>query len=204
MIEEFRNDILYIELITEKKDNLKMKRRKRYKLRIGENEKIVLIAIGTGLLVIGTMIFPTLPMAVQPILKMRGQKGLLKLVENLRKKNLIILSGEKIRLTRRGKEILQNKALSEIQIQRPKKWDGLWRLASYDIPKKYNRERDWFRGHLKRLDFYQIQASLWAYPYSCKEEIAILAKGLNITDYIIVMETDYLPNQDELENFYDL
>ena len=181
-----------------------MKRKRRYKIRLGENEKIVLTAIGAGLLVAGSIVFPTLPMALQPILKMRGEKGLLKLIKNLKKKNLIDLGGEKIKLTPRGKELLKNKMLYEIEIKQPEEWDGLWRLVSYDIPKTHNKERDWFRGHLRRLDFYQIQASLWVFPYPCKEEIAILAKMLNISDYIISMETDYLPNQDELEQFYDL
>lgn len=182
---------------------MKVKRRKNW-VKIGEREKEVIKLIGLGTLVVASLALPNLPVAIRSIEKIRGNKGLQKFMENLKNKNIIYLGDEKIRLTKKGKKLLQNIQISEIQIKKTKEWDGIWWLVSYDVPKSHNKSRDDFRFYLKRLNFRQIQASLWVFPYECKEEIAIIAKYLSINPFIIVMATDSLPNQEEMEEYYNL
>jgi hypothetical protein len=178
------------------------KLKKRFKL--GENEKIVLLAIGAGTFLIASLAFPNLPMALQPILKMRGNKGFLKLLKKLRDKNIIILGGERIKLTQKGRKLLKEIQIDQIEIPKQKDWDEVWHLVSYDIPDTHKKERDWFRQTLERLGFYQIQESLWVYPFDCKEEIAVIAKTMNIAPFVIVMNTNHLPNQKDMEEYFDL
>lgn len=178
-----------------------MKKRKPF---IGENEKEVLKYIGLGLFVAASLVLPNLPIALQPILKMRGNKGLQKLLKNLEKKRYINLGGEKIKLTSRGRKFLETIYLSEITIPKPKKWDGNWHLVAYDIPEIYKESRNYLRGLLERNDFYQLQKSLWVHPYECKEEIAIICKNLNILPYVVVMITERLPNEENMVAHFNL
>ncbi|KKQ18047.1 MAG: hypothetical protein US31_C0011G0029 [Berkelbacteria bacterium GW2011_GWA1_36_9] len=177
---------------------------KRKKPIIGENEKEIIKCVGLGLFVVASIVLPNLPMALQPIFKMRGNKGLQKLLKNLEKKRYINLGSEKIKLTSKGKELLQKIYISEITISKPKEWDGNWHLIAYDIPEIYRNYRDDFREFLERNNFYQTQKSLWVYPYECKEEIAVICKNLNILPYVIVMTTEKLPNEEKMVAHFGL
>lgn len=181
-----------------------MRSKHKIAFRIGEREKQIIELIGLGTLVIGSLVAPNLPVALQTISKIRGNRGLRKFLRNLENKNIIYMGGEKIRLTRRGKEFLRREKLTKIKIQKPPNWNGVWWLISYDIPKKLNKQRDNFRFFLKRLGFYQIQASLWVYPYFCKEEIAVIAREEHVSPYVIMMATDNLSNQKEIEEHFGL
>lgn len=174
------------------------------RLILGENEKKVLLAIGVGALVLGTIAAPNLPLALQPILKMRGDKGFLKLLKNLQNKGVINLGGERVMLTSRGLKLQRQLKIEEDIINIPKEWDGIWRLVSYDIPDKFKKKRDGFRATLTRLGFRKIQESLWVHPFDCREEIAVIAEDLGIAPYVIVMITDNLPREKEWELAFDL
>lgn len=186
-----------------KKDLLRVKRKKR-RIILGENEKIILLGAGAGLLIMGALVFPGLPVALQPILKMRGHKGFLKLLKKMQNKGVIYLGGERIKLTKKGLELQKQLRLEQVILKKPAEWDGIWRLISYDIPDKYKKTRDWFRWTLIRLGFKNLQESLWVYPYDCKEEIAVIAKNIGIAEYVIVMMTDSLPKQEEWEADFGL
>jgi len=40
-----------------------------------------------------------------------------------------------------------------LSIERPQQWDGKWRLVVYDVPKKYDNERGYFRSDLIKHGF---------------------------------------------------
>lgn len=182
-----------------------MKSKKRIRrLILGENEKQIILAIGAGLLLIGSLAFPALPMALQPVLKMRGHKGFLKLLKKLQDKHIIYLGGEKIKLTKIGLKLQKHFALEEAILKKPSEWDGVWRLVSYDIPDRLKKKRDWFRSTLIRLGFQKIQESLWVYPYDCKEEIAVIAQDIGIASYVIIMMTDSLPREEQWESGFNI
>src|SRR3990167_4280335 len=103
-----------------------MKKKRRIRIIIGEREKDIIKLIGLGTLIIASFAFPGLPIAFHEISKIRGNKGLQKFLENLAKKNIIYLGDEKIRLTKKGKELLKQIQISEIKIEKPQKWDGIW------------------------------------------------------------------------------
>ncbi len=189
--------------ITNKRKKIQGRKRK-HKFILGENEKKIILAIGISALVLGSLVFPNLPMALQPILKMRGRKCFSKLLKKLQDKGIIYLGGERVKLTKKGLKFQKQLKLEETILNKPKEWDGIWRLISYDIPNRLKQKRDWFRSILMRLGFLKIQESLWVYPFDCKEEIAIIAQDLGIASYVIVMITDNLPKEEEWENEFAL
>lgn len=176
-------------------------------IKIGENEKELIKIIGLGLLTVGivatAVAFPGLPMALKPFLK-RGQKNFKKEVKKLKKKGVIYLGPDEIHLTKRGKELLKLIEISEIKIEPPKKWDKLWRLVSYDVPKTKNKERDWFRHQLTNLDFTNIQDSLWAFPYDCEQEISVIAQTLGISPHVVLMQAKTIPDEKKILKRYSL
>jgi CRISPR-associated endonuclease Cas2 len=178
---------------------MKMKR-----FRIGKQEQEIIKLIGLGILVSGSLILPNLPQALKFYKSSKNTYYHIKrIINKLRSKNLIILSGEKIYLSKKGQEIAKKIEIEEIIIERTN-WDGLWRIVAWDIPEKYKKERDFFRKTLDNLGFYRIQASMWAIPFECKQEVAIIAQHLRLSPYIMHLTTDKLPNQNKLIQIFNL
>ena len=173
-------------------------------LRIGEREKEILKMIGLGALILASIAMPNLPAALRPFIKKRGKKEFRKTLQRLDEKGIIYLSGEKIKLTKRGEKILQEIEIKDLSIEKPAKWDKIWHLVSYDIPEHLKKERDWFRWNLEKLGFLQIHKSLWVLPYDCKEEIAIISQHLKISPFVVYMNTDSLPREHVWIKKFDL
>jgi len=183
---------------------LKKMYNKAMKIKIGPREKEIIKSIGLGILVIASLAIPNLPLALKPFFKTRGREKFRRILKRLEEKDVIFLGGEKIKLTKKGKDLLKEIQFREITIPKPQKWDGVWHLISYDIPDDFKQERDWFRFILKRLGFRKIQESLWVHPFECKEEIAIIAQNLSVSAFVIIMKTNHLPNQSKFKKYFKL
>ncbi len=81
-----------------------------------------------------------------------------------------------IRLTEKGKRKLAKYQFQEAVIEKPKRWDGKWRIVIFDIREEKKAVRDLLRRELKNLGFVKLQNSVWVYPYDC-EEIVIMLKA---------------------------
>ncbi|MCX6718609.1 MAG: hypothetical protein NTY81_03375 [Candidatus Staskawiczbacteria bacterium] len=64
------------------------------------------------------------------------------------------------------------------------KWDGKWRMVAFDIPDKYKKGRSALRYRLKMAGFYELQESLFLYPYDCQEEMKNLVNLFNLRKYV--------------------
>jgi DNA-binding transcriptional regulator PaaX len=117
---------------------------------------------------------------------------------------VIYLSGEKIRLTKKGRELAKKILVEDIRIKHGDNWDGIWQLVSYDIPETRKKERDYFRKVISDLGFKQIQDSLWVFPWQCTEEIAIICQNLGIAPFVAYLNTKHLPRQSYLEKYFNL
>lgn len=171
---------------------------------MGENEKEIIKMVGLGVLVLSSFVLPGLPIALKPFIKKQGKKRFQRTLKNLDEKGVIYLHGDRIKLSKKGQKLLKEIQIKEIEISLPAKWDSIWRLVSYDIPDSFKKERDWFGWTLKRLGFKRIQESLWAYPYECKEEIAVIAQNLRISPFVIIMATNHLPQEQKLIKLFNI
>ncbi|MBI1857033.1 hypothetical protein HY003_01290 [Candidatus Saccharibacteria bacterium] len=54
------------------------------------------------------------------------------------------------------------------------RWDGKWRIVTFDIPEQHKQVRDYLSRHMKRVGFKQLQRSVFVYPYGVEEFVAIL------------------------------
>lgn len=93
-----------------------------------------------------------------------------------------------IMLSSKGKKRLKVALVSEISIQAQKKWDGKWRIVSFDIPREMRSRRYELLRELHRLGFEKVQQSMWVYPFPCEEEIKKITELLGIQDSIMLLE----------------
>lgn len=174
-------------------------------MKIGFREKQILEAVGIGAILVGAIVLPGLPLALGLLLKNNkyGRQNVQKSIKRLENKNLIYLSGEKIKLTQKGRDIIKRMQAEDITIEKTK-WDGIWRLVAYDVPERRKKERDYFRMRLIGLGFLEVQKSLYVIPYECLQEIAVFGQSLGLAPYILYMNTSSLPRQDKYKKRFSL
>ena len=85
--------------------------------------------------------------------------------------------------------------IERIGIQKPRQWDGKWRVVLFDIPEKKKAARDALRAKLKELDFQELQHSVHIVPYHCKDEIDFLTEFFELRPWVYYLETETLSNE---------
>ncbi len=89
-----------------------------------------------------------------------------------------------VRLTSEGKKQVEKLRLQDLTIPKPKTWDKKWHLVLFDVPEYLKVGRDALRITLNRLGLYQIQKSVFVYPYPCEREISIVADAFAFEKYV--------------------
>jgi len=84
------------------------------------------------------------------------------------------------------------------------KWDKKWRMVAFDIPEEYKKGRNALRYRLKMAGFYELQESLFLYPYDCKREIEDFIKLFRFEKYVRFALLDFIDNQDWLKKTFKL
>lgn len=87
---------------------------------------------------------------------------------------------------------------------RKEKWDGKWRMISFDIPIYCTKGRKALVYRLKSGGFYEIQKSLFVYPYDCHKEIRTLADLFKIEKYIMFGLLESIDKEDLLIRHFKL
>jgi len=121
--------------------------------------------------------------------------------EKLLEENKLPDGSFKLVLTRKGKQ--QAKILSllgnSINFKKPKRWDGKWRLVVFDIPEKDRVFRDILRAHLRELDFYKLQNSVFVSPYPFEKPILELIELYSAGSYVRVITATKIDNQNRIK-----
>jgi len=107
-------------------------------------------------------------------------------------------------LTDKGKEKALTYNLDEMEIKKPKHWDGKWRIVLFDIPEKMRWARDAFRHHLNQLEFYEFQKSVFVHPFDCRDEIDYLIEFYNARKFIRFIIAESLDNELHLKSYFKL
>lgn len=114
------------------------------------------------------------------------------LVANLRRQGLVEVSSRDgnlvIQPSVKGIHRLQRAQISNLFVQPQDRWDGVWRMISYDIPSKYGKQRRLFTSELHRLGFTLIKDSTWFHPYPCFDAVSELVAYCGLTNHVMVAE----------------
>jgi len=175
----------------------------------------VLKIIGAGLFLGASLMAPNLPKALKPYAKDSADFELWKrfnipylkrTLHRLEKQKLVESSEENgkqiVKITDSGRRRVLKFALDEIEIKKPKKWDGKWVLVSYDIPEHLASIRNFFSDYLKFWGFYPLQESVWLHAYSCEKEVDFLREYLGIGEHVRVMIVSKIENNQVFRDFF--
>lgn len=134
-----------------------------------------------------------------PYIQARGYERPLKkssitqALRRLQKNGLVELIDEKqliYKLTDSG----YDRALWEKIKRSDEKWDGRWRIVSWDIPERRKEARNLLRYKLKYLGFVQFQKSVWGSKINCTKQLREFIKKVGIEDWVKVFESDNVGN----------
>jgi len=114
------------------------------------------------------------------------------LVANLHRQGLV-------EITRQGSELvlqpsvkaihrLQRAQIDNLFIQPQTRWDGVWRMVSYDVPVRHSKQRRLLTSELHRLGFTLLKDSTWFHPYPCFDVVSELIAFCGLTQFVMVAE----------------
>lgn len=170
-----------------------------------------ILKISSGLIVIGALIVAPGLAEIYRYFKAykRAERNRIRnVIRKLEGKKYIRLenSGDNqlLTITPAGKKEILKYEYDEIEIKKPKKWDGKWRVVIFDIPEKKKKVRDQINFKLREIGFISLQKSTFVLPYECRNEIEFIRSHFSLRKeirYIYAMEID---NQVELIKKFDL
>jgi len=108
-----------------------------------------------------------------------------------------------VSLSEKGKLRALNLIFRKLE-NRKEKWDSKWRMVSFDIPVRCTKGRKALVYRLKSGGFYELQDSLFIYPYDCEKEVRALTKLLKIEKYICFAVLESIDNKDKLIHHFKL
>jgi hypothetical protein len=110
-----------------------------------------------------------------------------------------------ISLTPEGREWAGKYQIDDLKIKKPWRWDKKWWILIFDIKESQKLKREALRGRLKELGFYQIQKSVWVYPYNFQKEIGLLRSFFGLTcDEMTVIRNGKIENDQKIKSFFKL
>src|SRR3989344_9603665 len=108
------------------------------------------------------------------------------------------------RVTDAGEEILALESLREKSAQKPKRWDGRWRVVLFDIPERRRGVRNRLRLFMQEDGFVRLQDSVWVYPYDCEDLIALAKANFRIGFDVLYMIVEQLERDNHLREHFGL
>ncbi|MEK7562678.1 MAG: hypothetical protein AAB509_03295 [Patescibacteria group bacterium] len=108
-----------------------------------------------------------------------------------------------ITITDKGKLKALTYRFEEMRIDK-KDWDGKWRILTFDVPEKVRWGRDALRDKIKKLGFYELQKSVFVFPYGCKDEIDFIVEFFNIRKHVRFGVLESIDNGKHLKEIFGL
>src|SRR3989339_2098968 len=105
----------------------------------------------------------------------------------------------KIVLTKEGQKKALKFKLDEMEIKKPAKWDGEWRIVIFDIPEKFKKAREALRIKLKELGFLELQKSVFILPYECEDEINFIVEVFLIRPFVRIVRAKSFTNEEQIK-----
>jgi len=126
-----------------------------------------------------------------------------KMIEIVQEKN----GKTKVKLTNKGEKRIREFCFDTLKINKPRTWDKRWRVLIFDIPVKpviYNKAREALRHKIKELGFFQLQKSVWIYPYECEDELLFLAEIYKVERFIEILTVEKFLHEDQMRKKFKL
>jgi DNA-binding transcriptional regulator PaaX len=107
-------------------------------------------------------------------------------------------------LSENGKQRALRFNINKLEIKKPARWDGKWRVVMFDIPEKLRRMRDSLRLHFREIGLIELQKSVFVYPYPCSKEIEFILEFHNARKHIRFVLAEKIDNELHLKDKFNL
>lgn len=169
-------------------------------------QKMILTTVaGAGILGVG-LLAPNVIVAMDKlglIPNRRQREYVSSSASKMVKKGLMKFNGKFYELTLAGQSKLRRWEFDDFKFNKPKRWDGKWRVIIFDIPDKKRSVRDQIRSLFKSADFYLLQESVWVYPYDCEDIIALLKTDFGVGKNLLYLIVEELENDKYLREHFE-
>lgn len=184
-----------------KKLEIKKQQRKRRE-KYGWLAKSILKGLATGLALFFVLSSPAGTRRVLKGIKNEwNRKATRAALEILRANQLIAFQEQPdgtlhVILTKEGVKKAYKLRVDDLSLERPRRWDGRWRIVAFDIAEKRKPAREALRETLKRFGFYQVQKSFFVHAYPCEAEIELIKEIFDIYDNeLLCFSVDSIPRR---------
>lgn len=151
------------------------------------------------------------PYAAGILKRMRSKRKQERLNQSIQimKRNRLIgireMNGEQhYAITRLGKKHLLRFRVETLILPRKSTWDKKWRVIMFDIPERHGRARRALSFKLKIIGAFQLQKSVFVYPFPCQDEIDFISEFFQVSPYVRYMEANMIEGDHELKQYFDL
>jgi len=76
------------------------------------------------------------------------------------------------------------------------RWDGLWRIVSFDIPEQLKGRRESLREKIERIGMGRLQESLYITPFDFGTDLQEFVQAHGLTDFVVVFEANHTFGED--------
>ncbi|MDO8515164.1 MAG: hypothetical protein Q7S14_01565 [bacterium] len=170
-------------------------------------QEILLVLAGAGILSM-MVLMPGLGGVLSAVVRAHEKDNFKKRLMKLKSKNMVKVylkdGKEVVEITKDGITTALKYKFANMQIKRPGKWDGKWRIVIFDVPDGQRHLRDSFRTKLQHLGFYQLNESVYVYPYPCFEEIEYLRNYFFVGGSVTLITAEKIEGDDNLSSIFHL
>lgn len=99
------------------------------------------------------------------------------------------------RITKEGKNKLNNIKLDDNQTLLDPSWDGQWRIILLDLPESRKNERESLRYLLKKAGFICLKNSAWITPFPFEHLFENIKNDLNLSTEMMIIVTKNLDEE---------
>ena len=124
------------------------------------------------------------------------------IVEDLAEMGYLERHGEYISITDKGLAAFGQTVGKIRKLLETQKWDGKWRIVSFDIPERYSSLRDKLRSILKRAGFEKLQHSVWIFPHDCQELVDLIKNEPALQRYVLYGVLEYIEDEKRLKRMF--
>jgi len=89
---------------------------------------------------------------------------------------------------------------ASLSVNKPRVWDGYWRLVSYDIPADEQTLRTEIKKYLVCWGFYQLHESVYLHAYPCEKQVEYLRSIFGAGKYLRIFKVVQIENDKPLGN----
>ncbi len=112
--------------------------------------------------------------------------------------------GKIVILTDSGKRSLAGMIARSPDSRKHGRWDKRWRMVIYDIKEKRRGTRVMLQRTLRAFGFYQLQASVWIYPYDCEALLILLKADFKIGKDVLYAVIEKIEGDQKLKEHFGL